>query len=99
MNVRRRDLLKLMTAATVAGVIPAIGRAAGDDSIYDIGRFGNARVLHITDTHAQLNPVLFREGSVNLGVGATQGKPPHVVGRENATGFDEVALQPRGRPA
>src|SRR5580698_10409779 len=34
----------------------------------------------MTDTHAQLAPVYFREPSVNLGVGAMRGKPPHIVG-------------------
>ena len=34
----------------------------------------------MTDTHAQLLPVHFREPSVNLGVGAMAGKPPHLVG-------------------
>jgi len=36
--------------------------------------------LHITDCHAQLLPVRFREPSVNLGVGDARGKPPHIVG-------------------
>ena len=35
----------------------------------------------MTDTHAQLLPVYFREPSVNLGIGAMPGKPPHLVGR------------------
>src|SRR5665213_2749371 len=35
----------------------------------------------MTDTHAQLLPVYFREPSVNLGIGAMAGKPPHLVGR------------------
>src|SRR6201999_2718296 len=35
----------------------------------------------MTDTHAQLLPVYFREPSVNLGIGAMQGRPPHLVGR------------------
>ena len=58
----------------------ALARAAEADDLYDVGRFGNARVLHMTDTHAQLEPVHFREPSVNLGVGAMAGKPPHLVG-------------------
>jgi sulfur-oxidizing protein SoxB len=37
-------------------------------------------LLHITDTHAQLNPVFFREPNVNLGVGHALGQPPHLVG-------------------
>jgi len=78
--VRRRDVLKLVTAAALAGVVPRIGKGAEADDLYDIGKFGNVRVLHMTDTHAQLDPVYFREPSVNLGVGPMAGKPPHLVG-------------------
>jgi sulfur-oxidizing protein SoxB len=78
--MRRRDLLQALTAAAIAGVVPRIGKAAEGDELYDIGKFGNARVLHITDTHAQLSPVYFREPSVNLGVATMAGKPPHLVG-------------------
>ena len=49
--------------------------------VYDLERFGNARILHMTDVHAQLRPVFFREPSVNLGVGAMRGNPPHLVGK------------------
>jgi sulfur-oxidizing protein SoxB len=78
--MRRREVLKLLTAAAVAGVVPRISSAAEGDALYDIGKFGNARVLHITDTHAQLDPVHFREPSVNLGLGRMAGQPPHLVG-------------------
>jgi sulfur-oxidizing protein SoxB len=43
--------------------------------------FGNARILHFTDCHAQLNPIYFREPSVNLGIGDAFGKAPHLVGK------------------
>ncbi|MGB7034346.1 MAG: thiosulfohydrolase SoxB [Xanthobacteraceae bacterium] len=78
--MRRRDVLKAFAAAAMAGALPGVGFAA-DDDLYDIGRFGNARVLHMTDTHAQLKPVYFREPSVNIGIGAMQGRPPHLVGQ------------------
>src|SRR6201746_2589874 len=81
MTIRRRDLLKFASSAALAGGLPRIGRAADTASVYDLERFGNARILHMTDTHAQLLPVYFREPSVNLGIGAMQGKPPHLVGR------------------
>jgi sulfur-oxidizing protein SoxB len=81
MTIRRRDLLKFAGTAVLAGGLPRIGRAADTASVYDLERFGNARVLHMTDTHAQLLPVYFREPSVNLGIGAMQGRPPHLVGR------------------
>ena len=34
----------------------------------------------MTDTHARLEPVYFREPSVNLGIGTMAGRPPHLVG-------------------
>jgi sulfur-oxidizing protein SoxB len=94
--MRRRDVLKALTAAAMSGVIPRIGRAAADDDLYDIGRFGHARVLHMTDTHAQLTPVHFREPSVNLGIGAMAGKPPHLVGEAFLKHF---GIAPKSRRA
>src|SRR5467141_3060284 len=81
MTIRRRDFIKLTGAAALAGGLPRIGRGADSASVYDLERFGNARILHLTDTHAQLLPVFFREPSVNLGIGAMHGRPPHLVGR------------------
>src|SRR6266478_5233544 len=81
MTFRRRDFLKFTGAAALAGGLPRIARSADSPSVYDLERFGNARILHLTDTHAQLLPVYLREPSVNLGIGAMQGKPPHLVGR------------------
>src|SRR5712675_2361023 len=81
MKIRRRDFLKLTGAAAFSGGLPPIARTADSASVYDRERFGNARILHLTDTHAQLSPVYYREPSVNLGIGAMQGKPPHLVGR------------------
>jgi S-sulfosulfanyl-L-cysteine sulfohydrolase len=37
-------------------------------------------LLHITDCHAQLRPIYFREPNVNIGVGTMAGRAPHVVG-------------------
>src|SRR6266481_7330784 len=81
MKIRRRDFLKMSGAAALTGGLPRLARAADTASVYDLERFGNARILHMTDTHAQLLPVFFREPSVNLGIGAMQGRPPHLVGR------------------
>jgi S-sulfosulfanyl-L-cysteine sulfohydrolase len=81
MTFRRRDFLKFTGAAALSGGLPLIARSADSAGVYDLERFGNARILHITDTHAQLQPAYFREPSVNLGIGAIQGKPPHLVGR------------------
>jgi sulfur-oxidizing protein SoxB len=81
MTIRRRDFIKLTGAAALAPALPRLARAADNAGVYDFERFGNARILHLTDTHAQLMPVYFREPSVNLGIGAIAGKPPHLVGR------------------
>src|SRR5438874_11101915 len=81
MAIRRRDFLKSTAAAAATLGVPRLARAAEAASIYDIERFGNARILHLTDTHAQLNPVYFREPSVNIGIGEMAGRPPHLVGR------------------
>src|SRR3954468_22708716 len=81
MAIRRRDLLALAGAAALSPALPWIARSADNPGVYDLQRFGNARILHMTDTHAQLLPVYFREPSVNLGIGAMAGKPPHLVGR------------------
>ena len=81
MTIRRRDFLTLAGAAALSGSLPRFARSADNPSVYDLERFGNARILHMTDTHAQLKPVYFREPSVNLGVGTMQGNPPHLVGK------------------
>src|SRR5947209_6127510 len=81
MTIRRRDFLTLTGAAALSGGLPLKARGADTASVYDFQHFGNARILHMTDTHAQLLPVYFREPSVNLGIGAMAGRPPHLVGR------------------
>src|SRR5690242_17676704 len=83
MKIRRRDFLKLSGAALSGGILRT-ARAADTPAIYDLERFGNARILHITDTHAQLQPVYFREPSVNIGVGDMAGQPPHLVAKASS---------------
>src|SRR6266436_1565670 len=81
MKIRRRDFLKITSGAALSGGLPRLARTADSPSVYDLERFGNARILHLTDTHAQLLPVYFREPSVNIGIGEMRGRPPHLVGR------------------
>jgi hypothetical protein len=40
---------------------------------------GTVTILYVADNHAQLMPLYFREPSVNLGVGADKGLPPHLT--------------------
>jgi sulfur-oxidizing protein SoxB len=93
--MHRRRFLRALVAAVGAGILPRVGVAA-DEDIYDIGRFGNVRVLHFTDAHGQLAPVHYREPSVNIGVGAMAGNPPHLVGRAL---LDRFGIAPGSRRA
>lgn len=76
--------MQVMGAASVAGM--ALGRHAQADastageSLYDLPRFGQVSFLHMTDCHAQLLPIHFREPSINMGLGTMNGKLPHLVG-------------------
>jgi sulfur-oxidizing protein SoxB len=79
-KTQRRDLLRLLAASAAAGLVPRVTRAQAQQDPYDIKPFGNVRVLHQTDTHAQLLPVWFREPSANIGIGPETGRPPHLVG-------------------
>ncbi|MEA2831780.1 MAG: S-sulfosulfanyl-L-cysteine sulfohydrolase, partial [Bradyrhizobium sp.] len=81
MTIRRRDFLNYTGATALSAGLPRIARTADGASVYDLERFGDARILHMTDTHAQLLPHYSREPSVNLGVGAMEGRPPHLAGR------------------
>ena len=84
MNLSKRDFLQVMASASAAGM--ALGRYADADAataekgLYDVPAFGNVSLLHMTDCHAQLKPIYFREPSVNLGLGSMQGQLPHLVG-------------------
>lgn len=84
MNLSKREFLQVLGAASAAGL--SLGRYADADTavaqhgLYDLPTFGNVSLLHMTDCHAQLLPIHFREPSVNIGVGAMQGRLPHLVG-------------------
>ena len=52
------------------------------DDLLRFDTFGNLSIVHITDTHAQLKPIWFREPEFNIGVGEVRGLPPHVVGQD-----------------
>ena len=84
MNLTKREFLQVLGAASAAGMGLARHAEASAQSaaegLYDIPRFGNVSFLHMTDCHAQLRPIHFREPSVNLGVGDMRGRLPHLVG-------------------
>ena len=53
-----------------------------EDGLLAMEGTGNLTLVHVTDIHAQLKPIYFREPSINLGVGEVAGKPPHVTGAD-----------------
>jgi len=81
--MQRRDFLHLLALAAAAG-LPLDAREAraqsADSDFYDLPPFGNVGLLHLTDCHAQLLPVYYREPDINLGAGIAAGKPPHLTG-------------------
>ena len=95
--MRRREFIRLLALATAAGASlrPRLSDAQAAAELYDPPAFGNVSLLHITDVHAQLLPVHFREPSVNIGIGSQAGKPPHLVGESLLKRFDI----PPGTPA
>src|SRR5206468_10400169 len=84
----RREFVRALAAAAAAG-LPLMGRAADDDAaFYEVAPFGNVSLLHLTDCHAQLKPVHFREPQVNVGVAEARGRPPHPAGDALLKSFD-----------
>jgi sulfur-oxidizing protein SoxB len=83
MSMTRREFLQVLAAASAAGMMldsKQVLAGNAPSNFYDIPAFGNVSLMHITDTHAQLMPIYFREPSVNIGVGGAVGKVPHLVG-------------------
>ena len=84
MSLSRRDFLQVLAAASAAGM--GLARYADADAataqqgLYELPAFGNVSLLHMTDCHAQLLPVNFREPSVNIGLAGMQGRWPHLAG-------------------
>jgi len=83
MTISRREFVRLLGLAGAAGLLPrsAFAEARQPGDLYEIPKFGNVTLLHMTDCHAQLNPIYFREPNVNLGLGNFYAQPPHLVGQ------------------
>ncbi|QWD78681.1 thiosulfohydrolase SoxB [Polynucleobacter sp. MWH-Svant-W18] len=94
MSLSRRDFLQALAIASAGGLSLQsnfAGAQVSAQKFYDLPKFGNVHLLHFTDCHAQLLPIYFREPNVNLGIGAQEGKTPHLVG--------EYFLKANGIPA
>src|SRR6056297_2644664 len=88
--ISRRDFLQTsMAASAILGASSfgnwaklAAQQALTQDQLLQFDTFGNVSLIHITDIHAQLKPIYFREPSINIGVGDNKGAVPHVTGAE-----------------
>jgi sulfur-oxidizing protein SoxB len=60
----------------------AAQQALSQNGLLQFETFGNVSLIHITDIHAQLKPIWFREPEINIGVGANQGHVPHITGSD-----------------
>lgn len=82
MELSRRDLLKLLAIGAGAGLAPndVEGAARAPARLLDFEALGNVTLLHVTDPHAMLLPVYYREPDTLIGVGPERGTPPFVTG-------------------
>lgn len=108
MNLTRREFMQMLAVASAAGINLGTAQAetgtqkvAGSiksnmasADMYEVPKFGNVHILHMTDCHAQLRPVYFREPSVNLGVRDMKGHVPHLVGEKFLKHFGLKANTP-----
>ncbi|MDZ7712761.1 MAG: thiosulfohydrolase SoxB [Rhodovibrio sp.] len=83
----RRDLLQVAVATAALPGLAPLARAAASQQIdqarlLDFQPKGRLTLMNLTDIHAQLVPVYFREPSVNIGVGRMEGQVPHLTGKD-----------------
>ena len=88
--ISRRDFLQVSMAASAlygASGFGNWGRLAAQqrltqDELLQFDAFGNVTLIHVTDIHAQLKPIYFREPEINIGVGDAFGNVPHITGAD-----------------
>ena len=88
--ISRRDFLQATVAASALWGASGVGnwgrlaaqQALTQDKLLEFEDYGNVTLIHITDIHAQMKPIWFREPEINLGVGEVNGLPPHVTGAD-----------------
>ena len=88
--ISRRDFLQVSMAASALVGASGFGnwsrlaaqQSLTQDQLLQFDTFGNVSLIHVTDIHAQLKPIYFREPSINIGVGPNRGEVPHVTGAD-----------------
>lgn len=89
--MNRREFIQLLTIAS--STYPRF-LTAKSENLYEIPINGHIRLLHITDCHAQLLPIYYREPHINLGVGPTRNQVPHRVGDQLLNYFNVPSDSP-----
>ena len=94
--MHRREFLRLLSLAAAAGASlrPGTSDAQATDELYERPPFGNVSLLHMTDSHAQLLPVYFRE-PVGADFGARYGVAPGSPAAHAFTHVDFVSAARR----
>jgi sulfur-oxidizing protein SoxB len=97
--ISRRDFLQVgMATSALVGASGfgnwsrlAAQQSLSQDQLLNFDTFGNVSLIHMTDIHAQLKPIFFREPEVNIGVGGNRGAVPHITGADfrRAYGIDD----------
>jgi sulfur-oxidizing protein SoxB len=93
----RREFLQAAAALSLLGADArraAAAQAMTQDQLLAFAPLGQVTLVHLTDLHAQLLPVHFREPSVNLGVGAAKGRVPHLTEAAFRAAFNIAAGSP-----
>ena len=80
--MERREFGKMLALGAAAGLaLPGVSSRAITQTPYDIASMGNVHLLHMTDAHAQLMPMYYREPSENIGIHGARNRSPHLVGK------------------
>lgn len=98
--ITRREFLQASLAASALWGASGVGnwsrlaaqQALTQDKLLEFEDFGNVTLIHVTDIHAQVKPIWFREPEINIGVGEANGRPPHLVGQ---TFLDYFKIKPQ----
>ena len=88
--IARRDFLQMAMATSALYGASAFGnwgrlaaqQTLSQDELLQFETFGNVSLIHVTDIHAQLKPIYFREPEINIGVGSNRGQVPHITGAD-----------------
>lgn len=100
--ISRREFMQAAVAAAAITGASGFGnwsslaakQALTEKDILSFKPKGNVTLVHLTDIHAQLMPIYFREPSINIGIGDVIGKPPHVTGKDFLSMFNIASGSP-----